>query len=416
MGVMRRRTFLHSGMLAAAGLSTSAFTGSAAPRVVVAGGGFAGACCALQLRRLNPTIQVTLVDPEARYVTCPMSNEVLAALRDLDSLTVSRAGLERAGVRYVHDHLASIDADKRTARLGRGAALRYDRLVLAPGIRLLYGTPEGYDAAAAQRMPHAWLAGAQTGLLASYLHAMPDGGTVAISVPAGLMRCPPGPYERASLVAYWLKQHKPRSKILVFDANNHFPRQDVFTDAWARLYPGMIEWIPPAQGGAVTRVDAEHGTLYNSGGAQRVDVANIIPPQAPGLLALNSGLASAHGWCPVRPQSFESELAANVHVIGDACIAGEMPKSASAARSQARRCAAAIAAAFEGRDPAAADLDSVCYSLLDPNTALAIHGHFTLTEGTLRQSPRAPEAAPDPRYAAEAASWYADIRKDCFAA
>ena len=246
MGVMRRRAFLHSGMLAAAGLSTTAFTGSAAPRVLVAGGGFAGACCALQLRRLNPTIQVTLVDPEARYVTCPMSNEVLAALRDLDSLTVSRAGLERAGVRYVHDHLASIDADKRTARLGRGAALRYDRLVLAPGIRLLYGTPEGYDAAAAQRMPHAWLAGAQTGLLASYLHAMPDGGTVAISVPAGLMRCPPGPYERASLVAYWLKQHKPRSKILLFDANNHFPRQDVFTDAWARLYPGMIEWIPPA--------------------------------------------------------------------------------------------------------------------------------------------------------------------------
>jgi NADPH-dependent 2,4-dienoyl-CoA reductase/sulfur reductase-like enzyme len=413
---MRRREFLHSGMLAAAGLSTTAFPRSAAPRVLIAGGGFAGASCALQLRRLNPTIQVTLVDPEARYVTCPMSNEVLAALRTLDTITVSRAGLERAGVRCVHDRLGSIDAAKRTARLGGGGALTYDRLVLAPGIRLLYGTPEGYDADAAQRMPHAWLAGAQTTLLASYLHAMPEGGTVAISVPAGLMRCPPGPYERASLMAYWLKAHKPRSKILIFDANNHFPRQDVFTDGWERLYPGMIEWIAPAQGGAVTRVDAASGTLYHSGGAQRVEVANIIPPQAPGLVALENGLASGHGWCPVKAQSFESELMANVHVIGDACIAGEMPKSASAAHSQARRCAAAIAAAFEGREAPAGDLDSVCYSLLDPKTALAMRGHFTLTEGEIRQSTAGPGEAPGPRYAEEAAAWYRDMRRNCFAA
>lgn len=420
MGVMRRRDFLRCGMLAAAAWRTTAFARAAPPRVVIAGGGFAGAGCALQLRRLNPALRVTLIDPHLHYVTCPMSNEVVTGLRAMDSITVSRAGLARAGVHYVKDRLAGFDPVRRSVRTGGGDSLAYDRLVIAPGIRLLYGTPEGYDAQAALRMPHAWRAGTQTRLLAGGLEALPEGGTVAISVPTGLMRCPPGPYERASLIAYWLKQHRARSKLLIFDANNHFPRQELFTEAWARLYPGMIEWIPPAQGGAVTRVDASTGTLYSSSGAHRVNLANIIPPQAPGLLALHGGLASGHGWCPVRPQSFESELAAGVHVIGDACIAGAMPKSASAAHSQALRCAAAIAAAFEERDLSAAELDSVCYSLLEPQSALAIHGHFSVTAGEIVQTaPRAgesPERPPSAQFAEEAMQWYAAIRRDCFAA
>lgn len=419
MGVMRRREFLGSGMLAAAAWRTTAFAASAAPRVVIAGGGFAGAGCALQLRRLNPAIRVTLIDPDRRYVTCPLSNEVVTALRNLDSITVSRAGLERAGVHYFPERLAGFDPERRLVRTGDGT-LAYDRLVIAPGIRLLYGTPEGYDAQAALRMPHAWLAGAQTQVLAGCLEALPEGGTVAISVPTGLMRCPPGPYERASLIAYWLRQHRPRSKLLIFDGNNHFPRQDLFTAAWDRLYPGMIEWIGPAQGGAVTRVDVSTGTLYSSSGAHRVNAANIIPPQAPGLLALEGGLASGHGWCPVRPQSFESELVPGVHVIGDACIAGAMPKSASAAHSQARRCAAAIAAAFEEREMSAPELDSVCYSLLDPASALAIHGHFSISEGQIVQTAaragESPEVPPSRQLAQEARQWYAAIRRDCFAA
>jgi sulfide dehydrogenase [flavocytochrome c] flavoprotein subunit len=422
MGVMRRREFLRRGALAAGAASWQARGLSAAvdsPRVVVIGAGFAGGACALQLRRVNPSLHITLIDPDLRYVTCPMSSAVLVDLRSMGSITVTRAGMRRAGVHYRGERVTAIDPGKRRVRLSGGGEIGYDRLVVAPGIRLLFGTPEGYDAAAALRMPHAWQAGAQTQLLAAQLHSMSDGGTVAISVPTGLMRCPPGPYERASLIAHWLKQHRPRSKVLLFDANNQFPRQDLFTAAWQELYPGMIEWIPPAEGGAVMRVDVRTSTLYTASGAHRVALANIIPPQAPGQLALDAGLASGHGWCPVKPASFESELMDNVHVIGDACIAGAMPKAASAAHSQAVQCAAAIAAAFEGRAAPVADLDSVCYSLLGRETALAMRGRYELAEGEIRQvkpvATQTPDQAPSAQHLTEAAAWYAQIRAECFA-
>ncbi|MGH8304435.1 MAG: FAD-dependent oxidoreductase [Steroidobacteraceae bacterium] len=418
---MRRREFLGSGVpaaLVAAAWSRKAFCTSVAPKVVIGGGGFAGACCALRLRRLNPTIQVTLVDPNPSYVTCPMSNEVLVDLRGMASITISRTGLMRAGVRYLHDRIDGVDTDKRIVRLRGGSALAYDKLVIAPGIRLLYGTPEGYDEAAALRMPHAWIAGAQTQLLAAQLHSISDGGTVAISVPTGLMRCPPGPYERASLIAHWLQARKPRSKVLIFDANNHFPRQDVFTASWAQRYPGMIEWIPPGQGGAVTRVDVRTDTLYSPTGAHRVAVANVIPPQAPGTLALDTGLAAGHGWCPVSPVSFESELISHIHVVGDACIAGPMPKAASAAHSQALRCATAIAAGFAGREALPGELESVCYSMLAPEAALAMHGHFKVEDGEIRQIEsgvsQTHDQTPAAQYAREATAWYGQIRSECF--
>lgn len=418
---MRRREFLRAGALVAASVSWGALRAAprtTAPQVVIAGGGFAGACCALQLRRLNPAIQVTLVDPNARYVTCPMSNEVLADLRAVTSLTVTRAGLRRTGVRYVPDSVAAVDPATRRVRLRGGGQLGYDRLVVAPGIRFLFGQPEGYDTAATQAMPHAWQAGAQTQLLARQLHAIADGGTIGISVPAGLMRCPPGPYERASLIAQWLKRRRPRCKVLIFDANNHFPRQDVFSAAWRELYPGMIEWIAPADGGAITRVDVATNTLYSASGAHRVAVANVIPPQAPGQLALDTGLASGHGWCPVTPPSFESQVIANIHVIGDACIAGAMPKSASAARSHAVHCAAAIGASFDARTESVSDFESVCYSLVSPRSALAIHGQFALADGEIRQTDpgasRASDQAPTAQNVRAAARWYEEMRLACF--
>jgi sulfide dehydrogenase [flavocytochrome c] flavoprotein chain len=391
---------------------------SGAARVVVAGGGFAGGACALELRRLSPAIAVTLVDPEAQYVTCPFSDAVIADLRSMASITVDRSGFERAGVRVLAGRVVAIDGARRQVRLHDGSRLPYDRLVVAPGIRLLFGLPEGYDERAARRMPHAWQAGAQTALLRAQLQAMPDGGTVAISVPSGLMRCPPGPYERASLIADWLSVHRPRSKVLIFDANNHFSRQDVFTAAWESQHRGRIEWLAPGDGGAVTRVDALSNTLYSQSGAHRVAVANIIPPQAPGDLALEAGLASGRGWCPVHPATFESELAPGVHVIGDACIAGAMPKTASAARSQARRCAAAIAGALTGRAPAEPELNSVCYSLLAPRTAFVISARFEVTADDIRQLPadlaQATELTPSAAHAAEAAAWYAEMRAACF--
>jgi sulfide dehydrogenase [flavocytochrome c] flavoprotein subunit len=251
---MRRRTFLRwSAAAAGVGILHRVHAGQRTvpikAHVVIVGGGFAGATCAVSLRRLNPTIRVTLVDPDDPYVTCPMSNSMLVGLRNIQSIRVSRWGLRRAGVNYVRDRISSIDTQQRRASLAGGTEFKYDRLVMAPGIRFLWGQPEGYDRAAALLMPHAWQAGEQTEILASQLRAMRSGGVVAISVPAGPMRCPPGPFERAGLIAGFLKQHKPRSKVLIFDSNNHFPRQDVFTDAWRSLYPGMIEWIPVVGGG-----------------------------------------------------------------------------------------------------------------------------------------------------------------------
>jgi sulfide dehydrogenase [flavocytochrome c] flavoprotein chain len=418
---MRRRQFLQLGAAAAAG-ATSALRALSAPggrRVVIAGGGFAGSSCALRLRSLNPTLQVTLIDPQSRYVTCPMSNAALIGLRSMRSLTVTRHAIVRAGVRYLNQRVAALDAERRTVTLGSGEHIAYDKLVVAPGIRFLFGTPAGYDEAAAQRMPHAWEAGSQTELLTAQLRAMPAGGTVAISVPAGLMRCPPGPYERASLIAYWLKQHKPRSKVLIFDSNNHFPRQELFTAAWQALYPGMIEWVPSTEGGAVTRVDVAASTLHSASGAHRVAVANIIPPQAPAALAAQAGLASGHGWCPVDGASFESQLLPGIYVIGDAAIAGSMPKAASAAFSQGQRCATAIAAALDGREATPPELESICYSLLSPDSALAIHAHFALTDGELQQlAPAADQPAPaaSAELAVEATQWYQKICRDSFAA
>ncbi|HYL71976.1 MAG TPA: FAD-dependent oxidoreductase, partial [Candidatus Dormibacteraeota bacterium] len=389
---------------------------AAAPRVVIVGGGFAGAGCALALRRLAPASSITLVDSGARYVTCPMSNAVIGQLRSLASITVSRAGLARAGVHFVQDTARDIDAQARTVRLMRGQPLSYDRLVVAPGIRLLYGRPAGYDRRAAAAMPHAWDGGPSTRLLAQRLKSVPDGGTVAISVPAGLMRCPPGPYERAGLIAHWLTRNRARCKVLIFDSNNHFPRQDVFTERWTELYPGMIEWIAPSAGGTVTRVDAAAGTLHSASGTHRVSLANIIPPQAPGLIAVRSGLAAGHGWCPVDPHSFESTQHRHVHVIGDACIAGAMPKSASAAHSQAMQCAAAIAAAFAGQSAPDHELSSVCYSLVSPDSALAMHGRFKVADAGIEEikTGGADSNADTAAHVTEAQAWYQEIRAECF--
>jgi sulfide dehydrogenase [flavocytochrome c] flavoprotein subunit len=417
---MRRRTFLQLWAgTAGAGIlrNVRAAYSRTKANVVIVGGGFAGASCALVLRRLNPALDVTLVDPDQRYVTCPMSNGVLVGLRSLGSISVSRQGLMRAGVRVVRDRVSSIHVRLRRAALVGNGEVAYDRLVLAPGIRLLWGRPKGYDTAAARAMPHAWQAGAQTKILAAQLRGMRNGGVFAISVPAGPMRCPPGPFERASLVASYLKQSKPRSKVLIFDSNNSFPRQDAFTDAWHSLYPGMIEWIPVVEDGAVVRVAPAKNTLYTSHGTHRVDVANVIPQQAPGLLAAQAGLASDHGWCPIEPQTFESRLVAGIHVIGDACIADPMPKAASAANAQARQCALAIVAALEGREPPpAAVLDSVCYSMLAQDSALSIHGRFRLSDGVIQQilEPQDLGAVRSGEEARNAEEWYRSIVKDSF--
>jgi sulfide dehydrogenase [flavocytochrome c] flavoprotein subunit len=423
MSTLRRRRFLQlaaAGAIAEVSRRARALPASsrAQPRVVIVGGGFSGGQCALALRRADPAIEVILIDPDQRYVTCPMSNSVIVGLRSLESITVRRGGLARAGVRWVRDRADDLDVTRRRVMLAGGRIIAYDKLVLAAGIRFLWGQPQGYDEAATIRMPHAWQAGSQTELLGAQLRNMRDGGVVAISIPAGPMRCPPGPFERASLIASYLKLHKPRCKVLIFDANNHFPKQDAFSAVWRDVYPDMIEWIPVVSGGAVLRVEPAAMILHTTQGAHPVDVANIIPPQAPARLAAAAGLAAAHGWCPVKLDTFESTLAADVHVIGDACIADPMPKSASAASSQAKQCALAIAASLSGRVRPEPRFDSVCYSMVGPGRALSIHADFRWADGAIQQE-RPNDGGEEPAGQAEiearnAEAWYRRIVAESF--
>ncbi len=285
---------------------------AANPHVVVVGGGFGGATCTKYLRRYDNAINITLIEPNAQYITCPGSNWVLGGLREMDRLTQNYTGLKAHNVKHVAARVERIDAAKRRVRLDNGDDLSYDRLVVAPGIDFIWGSIEGYDAQAAEQIPHAYKAGAQTTLLRKQLLDMPDGGTVLISVPGDPFRCPPGPYERVSMIAHYLKTHKPKSKILVLDVKDKFSKQGLFQAAWQELYPGMIEWVPGSAGGKVERIDVAKRTVYTQEGLEshHGDVINLICPHRAGTLAQDAGLADASGWCPIDQKTFESTAAA----------------------------------------------------------------------------------------------------------
>ncbi len=255
--------------------------------------------------------------------------------------------------------------------------------MLAPGIDIRWDGLPGYNEAAAERMPHAWRAGEQTQLLRRQLEAMADGGTVVISAPANPFRCPPGPYERASLIAYFLKTKKPRSKLIVLDAKDAFSKQGLFRNAWKELYPNL-EWVSLSTGGKVTSVDVGEMTLVTEFGRHKADVANVIPPQKAGRIAELAGVTDRTGWCPIDPVTFESKLQPGIHVIGDAAIAGGMPKSAFSANSQAKVCAAAVVKLLAGGTPDQPRLINTCYSLVAPDYGISVAGVYRPADGQLK--------------------------------
>nr|WP_244642257.1 NAD(P)/FAD-dependent oxidoreductase [Chelatococcus reniformis] len=374
--------------LAAAGagvLAAPHVRAQAGARIVVVGGGFAGASCARALGREAGNLAVTLVEPNARYTACPFSNAVIAGLREMDGQNFGYEALRRTGVDVVTARVVAVDAETRRVRLEDGASLDYARLVLAPGIDLDLGAIPGYDAAAAAVLPHAWKAGEQTLLLRRQLEAMADGGLVVIAAPANPFRCPPGPYERASLIAYYLKARKPRSKLIILDAKDAFSKQRLFEAAWTELYGGLIEWVPLSGGGRLTAVDAATRTLTTEFGSHRAAVANVIPPQRAAAVAVAAGVADRTGWCPIDPVTFESRLRPGIHVIGDAAIAGAMPKSAFAADAQAKACARAVAALVRGREPDEPKLINTCYSLVAPDYGISIAGVYQPRGGLLAE-------------------------------
>jgi len=393
----------------------------AAARVIVVGGGFGGAACARALKRLDAKLQVTLVEPNKRFTACPFSNEVIAGLREIEAQQFGYERISADGIGVIPQAARNVDPQARSVVLGDGASLAYDRLVLSPGIDFQYDAVSGYDEVASTRMPHAWKAGEQTLLLRRQLEAMEDGGLAAIAIPANPSRCPPAPYERASLIAYYLKTKKPRSKVIVLDAKDSFTMQKLFENAWKALYPGMLEWVSVSSGGAPASVDPKTRTIATDFDKYEAAVANVIPPQKAGHLAELAGVADRTGWCPVDPVTFESKLQPNIHVIGDAAIAGAMPRSASAATVQGRICAAAIAALFAGKTPPAPTLTSSCFSLIAPDYAISQRGTYrpvgdlyNESDPGITMSPLDAAPAERSREAKEAAAWFADITAGVF--
>jgi sulfide dehydrogenase [flavocytochrome c] flavoprotein subunit len=389
------------------------------PHVVVVGGGFGGVAVARALVRNG--LAVTLVEPSPRYVTCPSSNAVIAGLMPISAITFDYEGVRRSGVSVVQDTVVAIEPDARRVALAGGQHLAYDRLVVSAGIGLRFDAIPGYDEAASATIPHAWKAGAQTALLARQLDAMEDGGLVALTVPALPFRCPPGPYERASLIAHYLKTRKPRSKVIILDAKDSFSKQPLFQSAWTKLYPDHLEWVPLAKGGRLEAVDPTARTVRAEAGVFRAAVLNVIPPQTAPSLCRAAGLTNVSGWCPIDPVTFESTLRPGLHVIGDAAVAGAMPKSAFSAYTQAQVCAQAVTDLLAGRAPVEPRLINVCYSLAAPEYGFSISGVYQPEWDRLVTVPGSdglsPEDAPPEvrmREAALGRAWYDGMMRALF--
>ncbi|MDT0618135.1 NAD(P)/FAD-dependent oxidoreductase [Salinisphaera sp. P385] len=392
-------------------------------RVVIVGGGFGGATCARYLRAIAPGVSVTLIERRARLATGPFCNTVVAGINPIEAITVDHRALAAAGVNVIHADIRELDPVARRVRLPDGGKLEADHLVVAPGIDFDWFPIEGYGPKVTDALPHAWTADRdQITNLRQQLQAMPDDGVVAIAIPPNPYRCPPGPYERASLIGHFLTQHKPRAKLLLLDAKDHFSKEALFRAGWAEHYGERIEWIGRPQGGAVVAVDAGKRTLITAGGERiRADVINVIPPQVAGALARDNDLTDISDWAPVDHRSFESTRHPRVHVLGDACQGGPMPKSGYAANVQGKICAHAIAAGLAGDTFAGTRLINACYSLVTPDHGISVSQvydlngpHFAAIPDTGGTSPLAASPQDRARVAGYARSWYRNIVRDTF--
>ncbi|MFN2308387.1 MAG: FCSD flavin-binding domain-containing protein [Gammaproteobacteria bacterium] len=390
--------------------------------IVIVGGGPGGSTTAKYLKRYAPETRVTLIEPERAFVTCFGSNWVLGGLNSLADITHGYDTLRsKYGVEIVHDRVSGIDPAARTVALAGGGSLGYDRLVVSPGIDFRFEETEGFSAQAAETLPHAWKAGPQTALLRRQLEAMPDGGTFIIVAPGNPFRCPPGPYERAGLVAHYFKTHKPRAKILILDSKESFSKQGLFMAGWKARYGEMIEWVPGTQGGQVESVEVATRTLYSQGGLTHFqgDVINLIPRQHAGAIAHTAGLADASGWCPIDQLTFESTLHKGVYVIGDASIAGAMPKSGHSANSQGKLVAAAITLDLLGEPMQTPSHVNTCYSLVAPDYGISVAAVYRYQDGAIKAvegsggvSPADAPAAFRTQEAHYTRGWYQSITQD----
>jgi sulfite dehydrogenase len=368
---MKRRDFLKlAGAVSVAGCATPT---PAKARVVVIGGGYGGATAAKYIRLWDPSIDVVLVERDATFISCPISNLVLAGYSSMDQISRGYDGLRRYGVQVVQDEVTAIDAAKKSVRLARGADISYERLIVSPGIDFSFGEMQGYEAAMQSgAVLHAWKAGAQTVALRQQLEQMRDGGVYILSIPLAPYRCPPGPYERASMVAAYFKQAKPRSKVLVLDANPDVTSKGgLFKRAWSELYPGIIEYRGNAR---AVGVDGAGKTVKLEVEDVKGDVLNVVPPHRAGDIAQKAGLITTNNrWCDVDWRSMESKAVKGVHVLGDATLSAPgMPKSGSMANNHAKIAAAAVVELLNGRAPQPVKIINTCYSFVSQKEAIRV--------------------------------------------
>ena len=427
--MLTRRHFiqLSTGIAVASAIGFPLIVQGAKKQVVVIGGGAGGATAAKFIAKADASIEVTLIEANKEYHTCFMSNEVLGGEREINSLKFGYEGLAKHGVKVIHSKVTGINptAKKVTTEAGD---LSYDSLIVSPGVEMKWGAIKGYDEGVIEKIPHAWKAGPQTVLLKKQLEAMKNGGVVIIASPPNPYRCPPGPYERASQIAHYLKQHKPKSKVIILDAKDNFSKQPLFTQAWKELYGfetdnSMIEWIPASKEGKVVRVDAKKMAVYSGEmeDEHKAAVINIIPPQTAGKIAIDADLADESGWCPVDKKTFASKKHKDIYIIGDACDATKMPKSGYAANSQAKVCALAVVAALQGKEVGTPSYVNTCYSLVAPEYGISVADVYHLegevitpVKGAGGVSAQDAPAEYRKREAVYAHSWFKNITQDMF--
>jgi len=421
MSTVTRRGFLRTsgvglGMLAGGGLAGCAastkgdFAPKSGPRVVVIGGGWGGATAAKYVRLLDPGVEVVLIEPNRQFVSCPFSNLVLAGLRGIDSLTMGYDGLRKHGVRIIHETASAIEPDTKRVRLGEGY-LQYDRLVVSPGVDFQWEQVEGL-AQSQDTVLHAWKAGPQTVRLAQQLAAMPDGGVFVLSIPLAAYRCPPGPYERTSMVAWYLKANKPRSKLIVLDANqNIISKAALFRAAW-QAYPN-IDYRPASR---VIGVDPGAREVRTEFDRIRYDVVNIIPPQRAGAIAVQADLVGGDKrWCEVNHVTYESVKQPGIHVIGDATIGLPVPKSGNVANAMGKISAASVVSLIRGKPPTALAPGNTCYSWVSDREAIAVVNAYKIDNGKVVQIEQKLTPAQSPLVAQRALGWAQSIWADILA-
>ena len=416
-----RRTFLGgAAAFTTATLAAPAVFGQAKPRVVVIGGGAGGATCARYLAKdSDGALDVTLVEPAEVYYTCFFSNLYLGGFLDFESLAHRYDKLTgEYGITHARAMAEGVDRAAKTVTLAGGEVLAYDRLVIAPGIDFKEGALPGWDLSKAEIMPHAYKAGPQTQLLRAQVEAMPDGGTFCMVAPPNPYRCPPGPYERISMVAHLLREKNPTAKILLVDPKDKYSKQALFEEGWEKHYSGMVERIGPDFGGDKVEVRPDTMEVVIDGTVEKVDVCNVIPPQMAGKIAHAAGVTNGD-WAPVDPFSMASKADPDVFVLGDASAQGDMPKSGFSANSQAKVAAMAIRGALTGSKVFPAKYSNTCWSLIDTDDGVKVGASYQPTEEKIASvdsfvSQTGEDAALRKATYEESLGWYAGITADMF--